>query len=147
MAAFCFLLNVHDIQHCGKTAYELRYGEPFYGPIIAFGASVMYKPSRQKDIDEMSKMGANMLHALFMGYTQQSGGGWSGGVEIMDALDLTNSESVDECHTKRFSANEITVMKKNGIEQKVIDKHVTFDNFIAPIVEEYWKRGHWMAGR
>ena len=41
MAALCFLRNVHDIQPCGKTAYELRYGEPFYGPMIAFGASAM----------------------------------------------------------------------------------------------------------
>ena len=95
MAAFCFLHNVHDIQPCGKTAYELNYGEPFYGPIIAFGANVMYKPSRQKDIDEMPKMGSKMLRGLFMVYVQQSGGGWSGDVEIMDALDLTNAESVD----------------------------------------------------
>ena len=58
MRAFCFLRNVHDIQPYGKTAHELRYGEPFNEPIIAFGASVMYKPSRQKDSDEMPKMGS-----------------------------------------------------------------------------------------
>ena len=145
MAAFCFLRNVHDIQPCGKTAYELRYGEPSNGPITAFGASVMYKPSRQKDIDEMPKIGAKMLHGIFMGYTQQSGGGWSGDVEIIDSMDLTNATSVQECHTKRFNANEITVLKKDGVEQKVEDKNVTFDNFIFPIIEEN-SRSPWMEG-
>ena len=105
MLAFCFLRNVHDIQPNGKTAFEMSYGEPFYGPIIAFGASVMYKPSRQKDIDEMPKMGSKMLHGIFMGYAQQAGGGWSGDVEIMDSMDLTNATSVEIFHTTRFNAN------------------------------------------
>lgn len=150
MAAFCFLRNVHDMQPCGKTAYELRYGEPFYGPTFAFGASVMYKPSRQRDTDEMPKMRAKMLPGLFMGYVQQSGGGWSGDVDIMDALDLTNAQSVEEVRTERFSANEITIMKKGGVEQKVIDKAVTFDDFIFPVREDEWRQpldGRKMARR
>ena len=86
----------------------MRYGEPFNGPIIAFGASILYKPSRQKDIDEMPKMGAKMLEGIFLGYVQQSGGGWSGDVDILDARDLTNAQLIEEAHTKRVSANEIT---------------------------------------
>ena len=70
-----------------------------------------------------------------MGYAQQAGGGWSGDVEIMDSMDLTNATSVEDCHTKRLNANEITVLKKDGVEQNVKDDKVTFVNLIFPIVE------------
>ena len=95
MAAFCFLRNVHDILPCGKTAYELRYGEPFNCPIIPFGSSILYKPSRPKDIDEMPKMGSKLLEGIFLGYVQQSGGGWSGDVDVLDAIELTNAQLIE----------------------------------------------------
>ena len=82
------------------------------GTIIAFGASILYKPSRQKDIDEMPKMGAKMLEGIFVGYVQQAGGGWPGDVDIPAAKDLTNAQLIEEVLTKRVSANEITVMKQ-----------------------------------
>ena len=146
MLAFCFLRNVHDIQPNGKTAYQMRYGEPFNGPIIAFGASIMYKPSRQQDIDELPKMGSKMCHGIFLGYAQQAGGGWSGDLEIMDSMDITNASSVEELHTKRINANEVTILKKEGIEQEWSDQpgrvknEVTFDNLIFPIIDDNFRQ-------
>ena len=48
----------------------------------------------------------------------------------MDSMDLTNATSVEDVHTKRFNANEITVLKKDGVEQNVKDDKVTFGNSI-----------------
>ena len=57
-------------------------------------------------------------------------------VGVMDALDLTNAQSGEEVRTKRFSANEITIMKRGGIEQKVVDKEVTLGDFVFPVRED-----------
>lgn len=140
MATFCFLRNVHDILPCGKTAYESRYGEPFNVPIMAFGASILYKPSRQKDIEDMPKMDAKMLEVIFLGFVQQSAGGWSGDVNVLDARDLTNSPLIEEVHTERVSANEITVMKKDNGRQKESANEVTFDDFLFPVKDEEWRQ-------
>ena len=94
----------------------------------------MYKPSSPKDLDELPRIGSKMAHGIFLGYAQQAGGGWSGDVEVMDSRDLTHATSVDELRTERINANEITVLKGDGVEQSS-DK-VTFDNFTFPIVEE-----------
>ena len=41
-----------------------------------------------------------MLEGIFLGYVQQSGGGWSGDVDIVDARDLANALLIEEGHTK-----------------------------------------------
>ena len=56
MATFCFLRNMHDVRADGKTAYKVTFGEHFSDPIIPLGAGIEYKPSRQKDIDNMPKI-------------------------------------------------------------------------------------------
>ena len=42
---YCYLRNVQDLLADRKTLYERRFGEPFKGPIIPFGAMVKYHPS------------------------------------------------------------------------------------------------------
>ena len=42
MECFCHLRNVQDLLADGKTPYERRFGEPFEGPSIPFGAMVEY---------------------------------------------------------------------------------------------------------
>ena len=46
MACYCFLRNVYDKLENHKAPYEIRFGEPFSGPIIHFGAQISYKPIR-----------------------------------------------------------------------------------------------------
>ena len=49
MECYCYLRNVQDLLAGGKTPYERRFGEPFRGPIIHFGAMVH---GREKGTEE-----------------------------------------------------------------------------------------------
>ena len=44
MKCYCYLQNTQDLLSDGKTSYERRFGEPFDGPVIPFGAMVEYHP-------------------------------------------------------------------------------------------------------
>ncbi len=128
MTCYCFLRNVHDITRNGHTAYKARFGEEFNGPILPFGCGIKFKPSSPKDIGLLPKFGDKLLDGIFVGYVQRAGGGWSGDIEVIDAIDLTNAQTVDDIHVKRVSAQEITVLKtKNG-------------SFSFPILEEGWEQ-------
>ena len=49
MECYCYLRNVQDLLLTdGKTPYERRFGEPFKGPIIPFGAMVEDHPISAK---------------------------------------------------------------------------------------------------
>ena len=41
--------NIQDLLSDGKTPYERRFGMPFNGPVIPFGAMVEYHPISAKD--------------------------------------------------------------------------------------------------
>ena len=103
----CYLRNAHDIGPEGKTAFEKRFGEAFSGPIIPFGASIQYKASRPKEIDEV-KWGKTKP-GLFAGNVLNAGGGWTGDVDVLDAVELTNALLHSEVHCRRVSSNEIQI--------------------------------------
>ena len=44
MECYCYLGNIQDLFSDGKTPHERRFGVPFNGPIIPFGAMVEYHP-------------------------------------------------------------------------------------------------------
>ena len=71
MDCYCFLRCVHDLLNAGgdssQTAFELRFGHQFKGPIIPFGAQFEYKPSQQSDILRLHQFGKNMWPGIFMG--------------------------------------------------------------------------------
>ena len=74
---FAFLRCVVDLIG-GRTGWHTRFGVDFKGPVILFGAEVTYKPITEKDLARLHRFGAKMLTAIFLGYEQQQGGGWSG---------------------------------------------------------------------
>ena len=47
-------------QH-GKTHYEWRFGEPFKGPIVPFGAVVEYYPISARDQSRLHQFGKKVL--------------------------------------------------------------------------------------
>ena len=49
MECYTYLRNVTDLLADGKTPCERRFGQPFKGPIIAFGSLVEYHPITAKD--------------------------------------------------------------------------------------------------
>ena len=44
MECYCYLRNIQDLLSDGQTPYEWRFGKPFNGPVIPFGAMVEYQP-------------------------------------------------------------------------------------------------------
>ena len=42
MECYCYLRNIQDLLSDGKTPYERRFGMPFNGPVIPFGAMAEY---------------------------------------------------------------------------------------------------------
>ena len=68
--------NLRNIQHLlsgGKTPYERRFGMPFNGPEIPFGAVVEYHPISARDISRLHQFGPNVLPGLFLGYVLHAG--------------------------------------------------------------------------
>ena len=62
-------------------------------------------------------MGEKVLHGLFVGYVQHSGGGWSGDVYVVDWEEIDEAELRSDVHTKRFKADECKPVLVNGIFQ------------------------------
>ena len=50
-----------------ETPHERRFGEPFKGPIIPFGAMVEYHPSSPKDQAKIHQLGKKVIPAFFFG--------------------------------------------------------------------------------
>ena len=48
MECYCYLRNIQDLLSDVKTPYERRFGMPFNGPTIPFGAMVEYHPISAK---------------------------------------------------------------------------------------------------
>ena len=57
MECCCYLRYFQDLLSDGKTPYERRFGMPFDGPVIPFGAMVEYHPIFAKDISRRHQLG------------------------------------------------------------------------------------------
>lgn len=67
-----------------ETTYKRRFGYDFAGPLIPFGAHVEYLPITEEDKARCHQFGSKMLAGIFLGYEQQSVGGWRGGLLVAD---------------------------------------------------------------
>ena len=50
MKYYCYLRNIQDLLSDGQTSYERRFGTPFNGPVIPFGAMDEHYPISAEDI-------------------------------------------------------------------------------------------------
>ena len=114
MDCYCFLRCVHDKVQGNQTAFEKRFGKPFKGPIIPFGAQIEYKPSQPVEIQALHQFGKKMKAGIFLGYVQHAGGGWTGDLYIADWQQVTLATSSTDVHTKRFKAGEVEIAWKYG---------------------------------
>ena len=68
MECYCYLRNVQDLLADGKTPYERRFGEPFKGAVIPFGAMVEYYPISSRDKSRLHQFGKKVLPGIFLGH-------------------------------------------------------------------------------
>ena len=66
-----------DLSSDGKTPYETRFGTPFNGPVIPFGAMVEYHSISAKDPSRLHQFGPKVLPGIFLGYALKRGGNWN----------------------------------------------------------------------
>ena len=57
MECDCHLRNIQDLLSDGKTPYGRRFGMPFDGPVIPFGAMVECCPISAKDTSRLHQFG------------------------------------------------------------------------------------------
>ena len=115
------LRDIQDFLSGGKTPYERRFGIPFNGPGIPFGAMVEYHPISAKDTSRLHQFGPKVLSGIFLGYVLYAGRIWEVDamvaiVEELEALDAT------ELHARRFNAKEVLTPLKG-------------DNFMFPVAD------------
>ena len=73
MECYCCLRNIQDLLSDGKTPCERRFGMPFNGPVIQFGAMVEFHPTSAKDISRLHQFGPKVLPGIFLGYVLYAG--------------------------------------------------------------------------
>ena len=119
MECYCYLRNVKDLLADGKTRYERRFGEPFKGPVIPFGAMVENHPLSAKDLSRLLQF---YLEFTF-GYALYAGGIWKGDILVADVEELEILE-VSEIHARRLHAKEIITPKRvyNSYSQSQMEK-------------------------
>ena len=118
---FCYLRNVQDLLADGKTPYERRFGEPFKGPVIPFGAMVEYHPISPRDQPIIHQLGKKVLPGIFLGSDSVAGGIWKGDILIADLEDLERLEA-SEIYPRRINAKEVLIRQKD-------------DEFIFPVTD------------
>ena len=89
MECCCYLRNVQGLLADGKTPYERRFGEPFQGPIISFGAMVERRPISTRDQSRLHQIGKKVLPGIFLGYELVAGRIWKGDILIADMEELS----------------------------------------------------------
>ena len=78
MECYTYLRNVTDLLSDGKTPYDRRFGEPFKGPIILFGALVENHPISQRDQARIHQFGETASPGIFLGSELVAGWIWKG---------------------------------------------------------------------
>ena len=73
MECYTYLRNVTDLLSDGKTPYERRFGQPFKGPTIPFGAIVEKHPISAKDLSRLHQSGKKVLPSIFLGHALHAG--------------------------------------------------------------------------
>ena len=113
--------NIQDLLSDGKTQYERRFGMPFNGTVIPFGATVEHHPISAKDISRLHQFGPKVLPGIFLGYVLYAGSIWKGDMMIADIAELEEMDA-SEIHARRLNAKEVLTPMKG-------------DNFYVPVAD------------
>ena len=68
MECYSHLHHIQDLLSDGQTPVERRFGVPFHGPVVPFGAMVEYHPISAKDLSRLHQFRPKVLPGVFLGY-------------------------------------------------------------------------------
>ena len=109
---YCYLRNVQDKLSDGKTSYERRFGMPFNGPVLPFGAMIEYHPISDRDLSRLHQFGPKVLPGIFfLDMRLHAGEIWKGDMMVADIEELKEMDA-SELYARRLNAKEVfTPMK------------------------------------
>ena len=119
MECYCYLRNIQDLLSDEKTPNERRFGMPFNGPVIPFGAIVEYHFISAKDQSGLHQCEVNVLSGKFLGYASYARRIWKGDIMVADIEELEEMDG-SELHARRLNAKEVLTPQRSG-------------NFIFPV--------------
>ena len=111
MECYCYLRNVQDLLADGKSPNERRFGEPFKGPIIPFGAMFEYHPIPVRDQSRIHQLCKKVLPGIFLGYELIAVRIWKGDLLIVDLEDLEKLDASEMC-PRRINAKEVLITQE-----------------------------------
>ena len=82
--AAAMVRNIQNLLCDGNSPCERRFGVPFNGPVVPFGAVVDYHPISGKDLSRLHQFGKKILSGTFLGYALYAGGIWKGDFLVAD---------------------------------------------------------------
>ena len=62
---YCYLRKIQDLWSDWKTPYERRFGMPFNGPAVPFGAMIECHPISDRDLSRLHQFGPKVLPSTF----------------------------------------------------------------------------------
>ena len=91
----------------GKTPYERRFGEPFKGPALHFGAIVDHHPISTRDLSRLYQFGKKVVPGIFLDYELILERIWKWDIMIPDVEDLEKLDAseiylIGESTRKRY---------------------------------------------
>ena len=84
----------------GKTPYERRFGQPFKGPIILFGALIEYHPNSPKGQTRVHQCGKKVSPSIFLGHALIAGRTCRGDILMADLEDLEKWDALGNLSSK-----------------------------------------------
>ena len=105
MECCCHLRNIQDLLSDGKTPYERRFGRPFNGPVIQFGAMVEYHLFLRKTCRDCINS-VQKSYQVFLEYALKAVRIWKGDILVADIEELEEMDA-SEIHAGRLNAKEV----------------------------------------
>ena len=123
MECYCYLGNIQDLPGDGKTPCERGFGESFNGPMIPFGALIVYHPISPKDQTRVHQFGKKVLPGIFLACALIARGNLErkGDVLVADMEDLEKLHA-SYFYPRRINAKEILIRQND-------------DDFIFPFAD------------
>ena len=101
MESYTYQRNVQDLLSDGKTLHERRFGMPFSGPVIPFGAVVAYHLISAKDLSRLHQFGPKVLPGIFLGCVLSAGWNWKGDILSQTLRNWKRWTHLSECSMRR----------------------------------------------
>ena len=111
--------------------HERRFGKPFNGPVIPFGAMVECHPISSKDLSRLHQFGPEVLPGEFFGYVLYEGRIWKGDIFVANIEELEQMDA-SELHARRLNAKEVLTPTKK-VTNSYSQSHMEQSTFLEEI--------------